>query len=391
VYFAHGRFNESDKALQQMLALDSLAVTAGTGPCVACNAYVQLAMTRAHAGDLRGAVAAARRFTELAPESPIAWATLASMGALAQQWTTTREAGRRYLSVSGGSLSAQSAYVRQLIMMREYAAADSGIAVLMAQPSKEARLGALDNLMVLERERGRLRASNAAADAILRESATMTYVNLTRRDSHARLGEFDVVAAMPTHTSPLPGTAATGRMPQAEAMTGDIARAVAWEMALRTDALRDVLDTTTMLAVADSLAEIGSPSYYSRDWRLHHHVRGIVAMRAARWDEATQHFTAAQWGPHGWTRTNVELARAELGRGQPEAALRALRDGYGAPLDAMGRYVSRSMLDWWMAQAHASAGNGDSARVYAAHVRQAWTRADPEVRRLLAVLDSLVP
>jgi DNA-binding SARP family transcriptional activator len=391
VYSAHGRFDEADRALREMLAIDSLAVMAGTGPCVGCNAYVQLAQTRAHAGDLAGAVAAGQRFTELAPESSLAWGTLANMSALAQQWTQARAAGRRYLALSGGAIGAQSAYLRLLIMMREHVAADSGIQVLMAQPSREARIGALDNLMVLERERGRMRAANRVADAILRESPSMTYVNLTRRDSHARLGEFDVVAAMPTNTSPVPGTAAAGRTPQAEAMTGDIARATAWEMALRTDALREVLDTTTLLAMADSLAEIGTPSYYSRDWRLHHHLRGIVAARGGRWDEAAQQFTAAQWGPHGWTRSNVEIARAELARGRPEVALRALRDGYGAPLDAMGRYVPRSMLDWWMAQAHAAAGHADSARVYAGHVRRAWARADPEIRQLLAVLDSLVP
>jgi hypothetical protein len=54
-----------------------------------------------------------------------------------------------------------------------------------------------------------------------------------------------------------------------------------------------------------------------------------------------------------------------------------------APLDAMGRYVPRSELDWWLARAFAAAGQRDSALVYARYVRAAWQDADPPIRTRL--------
>jgi hypothetical protein len=64
-------------------------------------------------------------------------------------------------------------------------------------------------------------------------------------------------------------------------------------------------------------------------------------------------------------------------------AVAALRPGYATRLDAMGRYVPISELDYWMSVAFAQAGQADSARMYAARVEQAWQNADPEVLRRL--------
>ena len=52
----------------------------------------------------------------------------------------------------------------------------------------------------------------------------------------------------------------------------------------------------------------------------------------------------------------------------------------------MGRYVSVSELDFWMARIFAQAGERDSARVYAESARRAWRDSDPEIRKLLALL-----
>ena len=82
----------------------------------------------------------------------------------------------------------------------------------------------------------------------------------------------------------------------------------------------------------------------------------------------------------------MELANAQRALGRPADAIASLRSGYATRLDAMGRYVPISELDYWMALAFADAGRSDSARVYAQHVQHAWKDADPEVRRLLARL-----
>lgn len=50
------------------------------------------------------------------------------------------------------------------------------------------------------------------------------------------------------------------------------------------------------------------------------------------------------------------------------------------------RYVRRTDIDFLMALGFDRAGQKDSAAVYAAYVRRAWTGADPESRRRLAAL-----
>ncbi len=61
----------------------------------------------------------------------------------------------------------------------------------------------------------------------------------------------------------------------------------------------------------------------------------------------------------------------------------SLRKAYVVPLDAMGRYVPRTELDWYLAQVFRQAGQIDSTAVYAGYVEEAWREADPEIRKLL--------
>ena len=139
--------------------------------------------------------------------------------------------------------------------------------------------------------------------------------------------------------------------------------------------------------MADTLEARCERSYYGRDWRLYHHVRGLVAMQGERYAEAERELTQAVWTQsEGWGRTTVELAKAQAALGRPRDAIETLRSGYATRLNAMGRYVPVSEFDYWMARTFAQAGAQDSARVYAAYVRRAWRDADPEIRRLLAQL-----
>ena len=36
-------------------------------------------------------------------------------------------------------------------------------------------------------------------------------------------------------------------------------------------------------------------SYYGRDWRLHHHIRALIAERAGDWARAEREFEQARW------------------------------------------------------------------------------------------------
>ena len=59
-------------------------------------------------------------------------------------------------------------------------------------------------------------------------------------------------------------------------------------------------DTAELRALADSIEQVSARSYYGRDWRLHHHVRGLLAQRAGRHEEAVREFAQARWGVGGW-------------------------------------------------------------------------------------------
>jgi hypothetical protein len=136
----------------------------------------------------------------------------------------------------------------------------------------------------------------------------------------------------------------------------------------------------------DSIARSGEISYYGRDGRLSHHVRGMLYYAEGRFADAERELRAAEWSANGWTRTNLELARAQLAQHRPADAIETLRVARLAPVDAMARYVPRSELDWYSARAFAELGQRDSAAVYSAFVRRAWKDADPVFR---VRLDSL--
>jgi len=157
------------------------------------------------------------------------------------------------------------------------------------------------------------------------------------------------------------------------------ARAFAWEHALLADAIGAEADTLRLLAIADSIETIGARSYYGRDWRLHHHVRGLVATRGGRHADAIREFERARFGRPGWTRTLIELANAYLAVGKPDDAIRTLRAGYEGWPDAMARYASRSDLDRLMALSFTRAGRVDSAAVYQAYVRTSREMPDADI------------
>jgi hypothetical protein len=174
-----------------------------------------------------------------------------------------------------------------------------------------------------------------------------------------------------------------GRPPAADASS---ARAFVWAHTLEADALWRAGDTAAARVLADSVRWAAPRSYYGRDWAMPHHLAALLALSRHDSTSAERELEAGRWTVAGWTRTVLDLAALRLARGRADAAVATLRDAYRGPLDAMGRYVPRSELDWWMAQAFARAGHPDSAAVYSSYARAAWADADPDVRRLLATL-----
>ncbi|AHG89075.1 transcriptional activator domain-containing protein [Gemmatirosa kalamazoonensis] len=371
----HGKFDEAERVLRRVIAMAG-AEPPGA-PCLSCESYLQLRETQLAAGDAAGAAATAAELAARHPTMASAWESLADAYTRAGRADDALEAWRHTLAMKGDTVFARAMTVRTLLVARRFDDADTVVRALLA--ATPGRAEPYDVRALLERERGQFRASLRSVDeAVARAHGTIGVMEL---GAYARLHDAAGLARLQRRLTP--------PMPPALVMrplVGPEARAWAWWLALDADARAESGDTVGLRAVADSLERVGRLSYYARDWGLHDHVRGLLAERAGRWDEAARDFERAMYGRAGWTRTNAELARAYLALGRPADALRVLRWACAAPLDAMGRYETRTELDLLMARAFAAAGTRDSARTYAGYVRAAWAHADPEIRARLAEL-----
>lgn len=380
----HGRFTEEIAVAQRAIALDSAGHSEDSAECGVCIGYRAMSEAAGNMGDLALAESAARHATSLRPEDPEAWAQLGAVLSARSRFDDAVAAGRRAGSLAPTDPEFALDAIRRLIEARRYDEADSALHGWQSSNDPRFTSNTAELRAVLLRERGQLSAAERVLDEALRRSpADSNWLLLLQGDTRAREGdaagtERDFVAAVPRE----PASRRGGDVP---AFTADWARTFTWPRTLLADALWRTgnRDTVRLAALADSIQAIGARSYYARDWRLYHHVRGLIAMTAGRWPEAEAEFGKARWGRSGWTRTVVDLARAQLAQGRTTDAISTLRDGYRAQLAAMGLYVPRSELDFEMARTFAAAGATDSARVYAAYAASAWSNADPHVRRRL--------
>jgi DNA-binding SARP family transcriptional activator/tetratricopeptide (TPR) repeat protein len=379
VLMEHGRWLAADTVLRAELALDSLAVAAGHGPCAPCLAYHGMADSRRESGDLAGAARAARAWVALQPDLPDAWVTLANTLAISGRPDEAVAAGEHGASLTSDPFPAISVG-RWLIMGRRYDAAEAYAAKLQESTNPQLRYGGDDIAGMVARERGQLRAANRIFERTEASFGPTDPMHLLHADDLARLGDFTGAR------KEFAAFARLGPTDGSQSLSGDDARAFTWPRALEADALAASGDTALLRSIADSLEQVGPRSYYGRDWTLFHHVRGLIAMHGKRYDEAEREFRAARWGYAGWTRTVAELAQAQLAQGRARDAITTLRHAYASAPDAMGRYMPRSEIDLRMSNAFRAAGMLDSARVYGEYVTRAWAHADPEVKRLVVKL-----
>jgi DNA-binding SARP family transcriptional activator/Flp pilus assembly protein TadD/TolB-like protein len=380
IYDIVGRWDAQEKVLERLLALDSLGMEAGRGPCVSCYGLGNLTSVRMFRGDWSGAERVARRWTSLTPEMHAAWTNLALAQAYHGNYRDAFNSAARAtaLAPEEPSVSLTSAWLQ--LMSRNLDAAESAIAAWESSGSRTLRMQALDLRATLQRERGQFRAANATIQRAIAEFPEFAILDLERADGLVRIGDCrNAVMLIESVHGSKPMTA--------EPAPGGASRAFAWHHALLADAIArstNCAPAARLDALADSIERIGRRSYYGRDWTLHHHVRGLIAMRSGDYARAEDELRKAQWRvADAWTRSTVELAKVQLERGRTTEAIATLRNAYASRPDAMGRYQPRSELDYFMALAFRRANMLDSAAVYEDYVRRAWSNADPEVKQLL--------
>ena len=380
ILLSMGDFDGAEQIALAGLALDSLAMRAGSGPCSQCKGFAGVIILRWLRSDFNGAAEWARRWIAEQPDAASAWSHLAWTLVYAQKPDSALNVARRMVTLSGNDLSLLDQYARMLIVSRHYAEADSVVSRIQAQYPTTSRGEVADLRSLLARERGRPSEALQMMEELAKRSPQAAWgTDVIRADNRRLMGDYEGAARhleLITHTGPVERVLLPHNL--------GTARAFCWHHALLADALGTTGDTTRLRGIADTLQMACQRSYYGRDWRLYHHVRGLLAMRAGNYTEAELEFLQAVWSKvEGWARTTVELARARMALGRPNDAIAALRTGYATRLDAMGRYVPISELDYWMAKAFAQAGQADSARVYSGYVDRAWANAEPGLRARL--------
>jgi DNA-binding SARP family transcriptional activator/tetratricopeptide (TPR) repeat protein/TolB-like protein len=386
----HGKFSSADSVLWRALRLDSLAMASGHGPCVPCATYSGLVDNAAAVGNLVAAERASRQWLALQPDLPAAWATLASVLAYGGHYDAALDAERHAAQLAGDDAEYELRIGRILVMARRLGVVDSLIKSWHGG-TREYQIGALDLESVVERERGQFRASERTLHRLVDEYHDGG-LELVRANSLAHTGLYAEAGRMYERITPH-GNRSELASP-VQSLAGDRARTFAWHHALEADALSPTRDTVHLRLLADSIEQLGARSYYARDWHLHHHVRGLIAQIQGRPADASREMTLAQFGLAGWTRTNAALAESRLALNDAAGALVTLRVAYESPPDAMGRYLPRSEIDYWMARAFAVAHMADSARVYSQFAVDAWAKADAELgtrRREMLLLGASVP
>ena len=379
---SHGKNREAETVAMEALALDSLTVSAGNGPCAPCLGFFSLVSLHWTEADFRGASDWARRWIRAQPDGATAWQTLAWTYSYMQRPDSAVLLIRRGMSLSGGDLSASDDLARMLLVSRQYAAADSVIAALQAGASTtEAREAVADLRSLVAREHGRFRESSEILKRLIPRSESNGFVALVLSDNMRWLGDYAAASRRYDSYAHPRGEHLSLPVPSPSA------RAWCWMHALAADAYVPTGDTVTLRVQADTLEAGCGRSFFARDWRLYHYVRGQIAAYGHRYAEAEREFGQAVWSKtEGWAPITVGLANAQAAQGRPRDAIATLRTAYATRLDAMGRYVPISQLDFHMARTFAQAGEADSARVYAGYVRAAWRNADPEIKRQLALL-----
>ena len=381
----HGDFLGGVAAFRAVAAMDSLGLRGVTARCRGCEAMENMVTAYEMADSMVAAERTAREFLALQPHSSGAWFALA---------VTLEHAGRfdeariGYDSVMRLSPSAtDDMYYRVPIAIRR---GDFTEAEALVGPGQHyATLGrqweALWWGSTSLRNQGRLREALALTRTMRAIEHNVVGTPLGRPyNANLITAEALLEAGRARDAAALFDSLARFYY-LGDTLPGRYARHLCWTLTHRATALAAAGDTALLLRLTDSIETLGRQSSYGRDRLLHHHIRGLLLSARGRLAEAAAEFRQAVWSlTEGYTRTNLELARAYLALGRPREAIAVLQPAFRGPLDASNFYVTHAELHEMLARAFEAAGLRDSAITHYRWVVAAWRNADPEFRPRVA-------
>jgi len=348
---------------ERVVAMDSIARFPSGADCRACNALAGIYSSFVAADSLPAAERTVRRWTRLLPQSALGWYYTAELMSIAGRPDEAMAAARVFDSLSPASSFARLVHGQNLIRQGR---ADTAAAYLEQEArlsSGQARAEALWFRVIALREAGR------GAEAI--EGA---------RRYRREVGALATSATRPSSTHPaslLEGVAleSVGRFREAAAVYDSIARwqfpddfpsstarRTAWSLTHVASALAAAGDTMRLARLADSVRAIGARSGFGRDRLLHWHIRGLLHTARGQDSLALDAFRAAIYSTtFGYSRTNVEMARLMLKRGQPGEAIAVLEPALRGSLEGSNLYAPRYQIHALLARAYGEVGNTSKA------------------------------
>jgi serine/threonine protein kinase/tetratricopeptide (TPR) repeat protein len=362
--------------LQRALQMDSSGLRTAPPECTACDALATIISVYLGLDSLGAAERTAREWIRHQPASGRAWHELATI----MEWQGRTEealvAVRR-----AAPLAPANPYVPifpALLDIRsgEFESADRLLREQARAGPPDVQQEALWFLTISLRHQGRLRDALATARLLRRlhpeksePRIAEAQVLLEMGHAQAAVARFDSLSTFSRH----------GDFERAPSMH---AKVRSWSLVHLATARAAAGDTAALLPLADTIQSLGTRTLGALYRSVHHHVRGLLLAARGAHAEAAELFRHAALHPvaptSGYTRTNLELARAQLALDRPEEAIRTLQPALRRGLEAGGLYVTRTDLQEMLGYAFEASGQADSARVVYTQVLAAWQNADPE-------------
>ncbi|MFL5579888.1 MAG: BTAD domain-containing putative transcriptional regulator [Gemmatimonadaceae bacterium] len=383
-----GDFLGAAAHFRRAVELDSAALAAATDdapvgpPCAGCEAIGHLVAAYQFSDSLPAAERAAREWIRRRPRSTNAWANLAVTLSGEGRWREALEALRTRDTLYAGD-PPDNVELRLFLALKsgDFAGADALLAERVRDGARPARIAALWWQVISFRNQGRLEEALRAARGFNVDGGgppipeAQVLFELGRPlEAAARFDAAIALAQPPSAPAGAPDSA-----------LGQKARHYAWLLTHVGAACAAAGDTVRLARLADSVEAFGAQGAYGRDRRLHHHLFGLLLLARRDRAGAAGELRRAIYSPtFGYTRTNLELARALITLGRAREAAAVLAPALRGDLESSNYYVTHAELHEALAQAYEAAGQRDSARVHFAWVANAWRRADPPFRERAA-------
>ena len=378
---AAGDFLGAVPHLRHVIDMDSSEVITAQPLCSACVAFDNLVQAYIMADSLAAAERVAREWVRRQPRSAAAWVALVGVVARSGREQEADEAERTAAALDPAvDVAVEMAVIA--IHADDYEAADRMLSARLETAGPEAATSVLWWQVIAFRNEGRLgdaltAAHALAADVSQRELSgdAQAQVLFEQRHYRAAARMFDSMAAVPPAAAPN--------------APGSLARQRSWMLTHAGTAWAADGDTVRLARVADSVEGSARLSSYGRDWSLPHYLRGLLWRARGDSARALSELSHAIFSPsEGYTRANLELARAWLAARQPRAAVAILSSALRGPVESSSFYLTRTELHEMLARSFEAAGMPDSAAVHYGIVARSWQHGDPPFRRRAAIADA---